>query len=177
MPVCTNTAATLMPVDAISCVTFAYCRQAKESIYLLSSCVSSLSLPRPQGLPLPLLKICDFGYSKAHFMSAPKSKVRQDIFSLEIFWRGSPKASNLTSPLLFVLYCLFTIRIKNKGLQHERARISSVCKTKKRFRGNKLLRGFSGVASRRVLSREWTSENPGATRRDSQHQLHTSCFY
>ena len=26
-------------------------------------------------LPLPLLKICDFGYSKAHFMSAPKSKV------------------------------------------------------------------------------------------------------
>lgn len=28
-----------------------------------------------QGLPLPLLKICDFGYSKAHFMSAPKSKV------------------------------------------------------------------------------------------------------
>ncbi|KAJ9525256.1 hypothetical protein QJQ45_020801 [Haematococcus lacustris] len=27
------------------------------------------------GLPLPLLKICDFGYSKAHFMSAPKSKV------------------------------------------------------------------------------------------------------
>jgi serine/threonine-protein kinase SRK2 len=29
-----------------------------------------------QGLPLPLLKICDFGYSKAHFMSAPKSKVR-----------------------------------------------------------------------------------------------------
>jgi hypothetical protein len=31
-----------------------------------------------QGLPLPLLKICDFGYSKAHFMSAPKSKVRRD---------------------------------------------------------------------------------------------------
>jgi serine/threonine protein kinase len=30
-----------------------------------------------QGLPLPLLKICDFGYSKAHFMSAPKSKVRE----------------------------------------------------------------------------------------------------
>jgi hypothetical protein len=30
-----------------------------------------------QGLPLPLLKICDFGYSKAHFMSAPKSKVRR----------------------------------------------------------------------------------------------------
>ena len=30
-----------------------------------------------QGLPLPLLKICDFGYSKAHFMSAPKSKVWQ----------------------------------------------------------------------------------------------------
>jgi serine/threonine-protein kinase SRK2 len=28
-----------------------------------------------QGLPLPLLKICDFGYSKAHFMSAPKSRV------------------------------------------------------------------------------------------------------
>ncbi|KAI8468224.1 MAG: Snf1-like ser/thr protein kinase [Monoraphidium minutum] len=27
------------------------------------------------GLPLPLLKICDFGYSKAHHMSAPKSKV------------------------------------------------------------------------------------------------------
>lgn len=27
------------------------------------------------GLPLPLLKICDFGYSKANFMSAPKSKV------------------------------------------------------------------------------------------------------
>mmetsp|Transcript_29538 Transcript_29538/g.65405 ORF Transcript_29538/g.65405 Transcript_29538/m.65405 type:complete len:400 (+) Transcript_29538:305-1504(+) len=27
------------------------------------------------GLPLPLLKICDFGYSKAQFMSAPKSKV------------------------------------------------------------------------------------------------------
>lgn len=26
-------------------------------------------------LPLPLLKICDFGYSKAQFMSAPKSKV------------------------------------------------------------------------------------------------------
>mmetsp|Transcript_36962 Transcript_36962/g.108960 ORF Transcript_36962/g.108960 Transcript_36962/m.108960 type:complete len:397 (-) Transcript_36962:288-1478(-) len=26
-------------------------------------------------LPLPLLKICDFGYSKAHFASAPKSKV------------------------------------------------------------------------------------------------------
>eukprot|EP00798_Chlamydomonas_sp_ICE-L_P010135 gene10135-8036_t len=26
-------------------------------------------------LPLPLIKICDFGYSKAHFMSAPKSKV------------------------------------------------------------------------------------------------------
>ena len=27
------------------------------------------------GLPLPLLKVCDFGYSKAQFMSAPKSKV------------------------------------------------------------------------------------------------------
>lgn len=27
------------------------------------------------GLPLPLLKICDFGYSKADFMSAPKSRV------------------------------------------------------------------------------------------------------
>lgn len=26
-------------------------------------------------LPLPLVKICDFGYSKANFMSAPKSKV------------------------------------------------------------------------------------------------------
>ena len=27
------------------------------------------------GLPLPLLKVCDFGYSKAQAMSAPKSKV------------------------------------------------------------------------------------------------------
>jgi serine/threonine-protein kinase SRK2 len=35
-----------------------------------------------QGLPLPLLKICDFGYSKAHFMSAPKSKVRPGGISL-----------------------------------------------------------------------------------------------
>lgn len=34
-----------------------------------------LSAQMVQGLPLPLLKICDFGYSKAHFMSAPKSKV------------------------------------------------------------------------------------------------------
>jgi serine/threonine-protein kinase SRK2 len=29
-----------------------------------------------KGLPLPLLKICDFGYSKADFKSAAKSKVR-----------------------------------------------------------------------------------------------------
>eukprot|EP00882_Tetradesmus_deserticola_P029683 GHRQ01033272.1.p1 GENE.GHRQ01033272.1~~GHRQ01033272.1.p1 ORF type:complete len:253 (+),score=102.48 GHRQ01033272.1:1112-1870(+) len=36
-----------------------------------------------QGLPLPLLKICDFGYSKAHFMSAPKSKVRAALLD----WR------------------------------------------------------------------------------------------
>jgi serine/threonine-protein kinase SRK2 len=28
-----------------------------------------------KGLPLPLLKICDFGYSKADFKSAAKSKV------------------------------------------------------------------------------------------------------
>lgn len=34
-----------------------------------------LAVQMVQGLPLPLLKICDFGYSKAHFMSAPKSKV------------------------------------------------------------------------------------------------------
>ena len=27
------------------------------------------------GLPLPLLKICDFGYSKSQSGSAPKSKV------------------------------------------------------------------------------------------------------
>jgi serine/threonine protein kinase len=35
-----------------------------------------------QGLPLPLLKICDFGYSKAHFMSAPKSKVSAALRAL-----------------------------------------------------------------------------------------------
>jgi hypothetical protein len=40
-------------------------------VLLLLCCVQMV-----QGLPLPLLKICDFGYSKAHFMSAPKSKVR-----------------------------------------------------------------------------------------------------
>jgi serine/threonine protein kinase len=37
-----------------------------------------------QGLPLPLLKICDFGYSKAHFMSAPKSKVRSGFLILSL---------------------------------------------------------------------------------------------
>jgi serine/threonine-protein kinase SRK2 len=41
---------------------------------LIASCW--LIVQMVQGLPLPLLKICDFGYSKAHFMSAPKSKVR-----------------------------------------------------------------------------------------------------
>lgn len=32
-------------------------------------------LQKVNGLPLPLLKICDFGYSKADFRSAAKSKV------------------------------------------------------------------------------------------------------
>lgn len=32
-----------------------------------------------KGLPLPLLKICDFGYSKADFKSAAKSKVRGNV--------------------------------------------------------------------------------------------------
>jgi serine/threonine protein kinase len=41
---------------------------------LCCSCCCVLQMV--QGLPLPLLKICDFGYSKAHFMSAPKSKVK-----------------------------------------------------------------------------------------------------
>jgi serine/threonine-protein kinase SRK2 len=43
---------------------------------LCCSCYCVLQMV--QGLPLPLLKICDFGYSKAHFMSAPKSKVGVD---------------------------------------------------------------------------------------------------
>ena len=30
-----------------------------------------------KGLPLPLVKICDFGYSKADFKSAAKSRVSQ----------------------------------------------------------------------------------------------------
>lgn len=33
-------------------------------------------LQKVDGLPLPLLKICDFGYSKADMRSAAKSKVR-----------------------------------------------------------------------------------------------------
>lgn len=39
-----------------------------------------------QGLPLPLLKICDFGYSKAHFMSAPKSKVGINAMQEQLRW-------------------------------------------------------------------------------------------
>lgn len=33
-------------------------------------------LQKVNGLPLPLLKICDFGYSKADHRSAARSKVR-----------------------------------------------------------------------------------------------------
>jgi serine/threonine-protein kinase SRK2 len=35
-------------------------------------------LQNEEGLPHPLLKMCDFGYSKADFRSAAKSQVRRD---------------------------------------------------------------------------------------------------
>mgnify|MGYP001807643520 CR=1 FL=1 len=39
-------------------------------------------LQKVNGLPLPLLKICDFGYSKADFKSAAKSKVGTRLFDV-----------------------------------------------------------------------------------------------
>lgn len=55
------------------------CQGSRRAHFVLQQTLTHLCVYMPaqmvQGLPLPLLKICDFGYSKAHFMSAPKSKV------------------------------------------------------------------------------------------------------
>ncbi len=48
-------------------------------------------LQNEEGLPHPLLKMCDFGYSKADFRSAAKSQVRQAL-RLGLTWGGGAAA-------------------------------------------------------------------------------------
>lgn len=82
-----------------------------------------------QGLPLPLLKICDFGYSKAHHMSAPKSRVgtlaymAPEIINAQDKYDG--KLADIWScgvMLYIMLFGQYPFETQPKGQQKERVK-------------------------------------------------------
>jgi serine/threonine protein kinase len=60
-----------------ACASLAACASPPLASPALACPQENTLLQKVNGLPLPLLKICDFGYSKADFKSAAKSKVRR----------------------------------------------------------------------------------------------------